>query len=46
MEIAARDKYNLCFACGQENPLVLKLEDGTLGAEANAFMYITDQEFE
>ena len=25
MEIAARDKYNLCFACGQANPIGLKL---------------------
>jgi len=37
MEIAARDKYNLCFACGQENPIGLKLtfrwEDGKAKAE-------------
>jgi len=37
MEIASRDKYNLCFACGQENPIGLKLvfrfEDGKAKAE-------------
>jgi acyl-coenzyme A thioesterase PaaI-like protein len=37
MEIAARDKYNLCFACGQGNPIGLKLtfrfEDGKAKAE-------------
>jgi len=37
MEIAAQDKYNLCFACGQENPIGLKLafrfEDGKAKAE-------------
>ena len=37
MEIAARDKYNLCFACGQDNPIGLKLafrfEDGKAKAE-------------
>ena len=37
MEIAARDKYNLCFACGQANPIGLKLvfrfEDGKAKAE-------------
>jgi len=26
MDIAARDKYNLCFACGRDNPVGLKLE--------------------
>jgi len=26
MEVAARDKYNLCFACGRDNPVGLKLE--------------------
>ncbi len=25
MEIAERDKYNLCFACGRDNPVGLKL---------------------
>ncbi len=25
MEIAERDKYNLCFACGKDNPVGLKL---------------------
>ena len=37
MEIAAGDKYNLCFACGQANPIGLKLvfrfEDGKAKAE-------------
>ena len=37
LEIAARDKYNLCFACGQDNPIGLKLvfrfEDGKAKAE-------------
>ncbi len=25
MDIAARDKYNMCFACGKDNPIGLKL---------------------
>jgi acyl-coenzyme A thioesterase PaaI-like protein len=37
MEVAARDKYDLCFACGQANPIGLKLvfrfEDGKAKAE-------------
>ena len=37
MEIAARDKYKLCFACGADNPIGLKLlfrfEDGKAKAE-------------
>lgn len=37
MEIAAKDKYNMCFACGQDNPIGLKLffrfEDGKAKAE-------------
>jgi acyl-coenzyme A thioesterase PaaI-like protein len=37
MEIANRDNYHLCFACGQENPIGLKLtfrlEDGKAKAE-------------
>ncbi len=37
MEIAERDKYNLCFACGRDNPIGLKLEfrleDGKAQAE-------------
>ncbi len=37
MEIADRDKYNLCFACGKDNPIGLKLgfrfEDGKAKAE-------------
>ena len=37
MEIANRDNYNLCFACGQGNPIGLKLafrlEDGKAKAE-------------
>lgn len=37
MEIAARDKYNMCFGCGQDNPIGLKLffrfEDGKAKAE-------------
>ena len=37
MEISTRDKYRLCFACGQENPVGLKLvfrfEDGKAKAE-------------
>jgi len=37
MEIAAQDKYNLCFACGRENPIGLKLnfrlEEGKAKAE-------------
>jgi acyl-coenzyme A thioesterase PaaI-like protein len=37
MGIAERDKYNLCFACGKDNPIGLKLqfqlEDGKARAE-------------
>jgi len=37
MEIAARDKYKLCFACGVDNPIGLKLlfrfEDGKAKAQ-------------
>jgi len=37
MEIADQDKYGLCFACGQKNPIGLKLvfhfEDGKAKAE-------------
>lgn len=37
MEIADRDKYGLCFACGKQNPIGLKLdfrwEDGKAKAE-------------
>ena len=37
MEIAAGNQYNLCFACGQSNPLGLKLvfrfEEGKAKAE-------------
>ncbi len=37
MEISARDKYKLCFACGKANPIGLKLEfrfeDGKAKAE-------------
>ncbi|MBI5968480.1 MAG: PaaI family thioesterase [Deltaproteobacteria bacterium] len=37
MEIAYQDKYNLCFACGQENPIGLKLvfrfQDGKAKAD-------------
>ena len=37
MEIPARDKYHLCFGCGEGNPLGLKLafrlEDGKAKAE-------------
>ncbi len=37
MEISTQDKYSLCFACGQENPVGLKLvfhfEEGKAKAE-------------
>jgi acyl-coenzyme A thioesterase PaaI-like protein len=37
MEVADRDKYGLCFACGRQNPIGLKLdfrfEDGKARAE-------------
>ena len=37
MEIAAQDRYKLCFACGQNNPIGLKLvfrfEEGKAKAE-------------
>lgn len=37
MEIAAKDKYNMCFACGKDNPIGLKLtfayENGKAKAE-------------
>jgi acyl-coenzyme A thioesterase PaaI-like protein len=37
MEIAAQDQYKLCFACGQSNPIGLKLvfrfEEGKAKAE-------------
>lgn len=37
MEIADRDKYGLCFACGKDNPIGLKLnfrfEEGKAKAE-------------
>lgn len=36
MKIAARDKYNLCFACGQENPIGLKLAFHFEGGKAKA----------
>ena len=37
MELTDRDQYNLCFACGKDNPIGLKLnfrfEDGKAKAE-------------
>ncbi len=37
MELSDRDKYNLCFACGKDNPIGLKLhfrfEEGKAKAE-------------
>jgi len=36
MEIANRDKYSLCFACGQDNPIGLKLVFRFEGGKAKA----------
>ena len=36
METADRDKYGLCFACGQQNPIGLKLNFRFEGGKAKA----------
>ncbi len=36
MEVSARDKENVCFACGQDNPIGLKLDFRSDGERAVA----------